>query len=259
MSALPPVEIAEAVRYHAGRGMSRAMLRRVYGLSAGQLAAVLARGSATAGDSAATEAGIVQAPAERPDPQGDDGAAAVDDSATADAEVVRAAQGGQPRSNDPWPEEKVAELRRLWATKMTVAEIAARFGVTPPTISKKARRYGLEPRNARRKAEPAEESPTVESGADYSDPMPEVSPADRASAPRRLPHDRRAVPIAPFSELGPPPRTCQWIAGDPKTDPTKCGAPVTRRRDGSPSPYCATHHARCYERPVPLNRWGIPS
>lgn len=42
-------------------------------------------------------------------------------------------------------------------------------------------------------------------------------------------------------ESGPPAKTCQYIAGNPREDPTKCGA---RSKPGSS--YCPDHHARCY-------------
>lgn len=40
---------------------------------------------------------------------------------------------------------------------------------------------------------------------------------------------------------GPNPKTCQFIAADPRRDPTKCDDPT---RPGSP--YCDAHHRRCY-------------
>ena len=44
-------------------------------------------------------------------------------------------------------------------------------------------------------------------------------------------------------------RTCQFIAGDPRTDASMCGAGA---RVGSS--YCAEHHGICYDRVVDLKR-----
>lgn len=49
---------------------------------------------------------------------------------------------------------------------------------------------------------------------------------------------------------------CQWIAGDPQIDPSKCGKPVSPG-----SPYCQPHHELCHEplKGAPLKAipaWG---
>ena len=49
------------------------------------------------------------------------------------------------------------------------------------------------------------------------------------------------VPVLGCGDSGPA-RTCQYIPGDPRTDPSKCGA---RSKPGSS--YCPDHHARCYQ------------
>lgn len=46
-----------------------------------------------------------------------------------------------------------------------------------------------------------------------------------------------------FGDVGPRPRTCQWIENDPRVDPSKCGEPVS----GPSSPYCESHRARCWQ------------
>lgn len=55
--------------------------------------------------------------------------------------------------------------------------------------------------------------------------------------------DHRFRPSAPTLRTGAPHRSCQWIAGDPRTDATKCGAPV---RLGSS--YCPEHYERSIDR-----------
>jgi hypothetical protein len=52
----------------------------------------------------------------------------------------------------------------------------------------------------------------------------------------------------PCTNIGLPHKTCQWIEGEPKRRQF-CNEPVTTRANDQPSPYCETHHAKCY-RPL---------
>ena len=48
---------------------------------------------------------------------------------------------------------------------------------------------------------------------------------------------------------GPVPKLCQWIEDEPSADDCcKCGAPVTRTKDGARKPYCEEHEARAWAR-----------
>lgn len=51
----------------------------------------------------------------------------------------------------------------------------------------------------------------------------------------------------PPLNLGAPPKTCQWLEGEPR-DRNFCDQPVGLRANGLPSPYCPEHHARVYVR-----------
>lgn len=64
-----------------------------------------------------------------------------------------------------------------------------------------------------------------------------------------IPGRRETVPttavVFSYRPDPPPPKTCQWLDGDP-ADRRFCGRPVTEHPDGSRSSYCAEHHSRCY-------------
>ena len=87
-----------------------------------------------------------------------------------------------------WTEERVAELRRLWAQGLSASQIAKRLGtdITRNAVIGKAHRLGLAGR---------------------------PSPIQGEIKPRRVPANYK----------GP---TCQWPIGDPSTNEFKfCGAP----------------------------------
>jgi hypothetical protein len=48
--------------------------------------------------------------------------------------------------------------------------------------------------------------------------------------------------------LGPPPRTCQWIEGEPR-EREFCCKPVTKMLNGEPSSYCEKHYNQAYVPP----------
>jgi hypothetical protein len=52
---------------------------------------------------------------------------------------------------------------------------------------------------------------------------------------------------------------CQHIAGDPRTDATKCGKNRMIRTNGSPSSYCAGHHALLTVEPLPRTGKKTPA
>ena len=55
-----------------------------------------------------------------------------------------------------------------------------------------------------------------------------------------------------FQRVGPPPKTCQYIKGDPSAEAVLCGHPVQQG-----SPYCVDHHQQCLlpNDPVVFERW----
>jgi GcrA cell cycle regulator len=110
-----------------------------------------------------------------------------------------------------WTEERVAELKELWSSGLSAAQIAARLGdVTRNAVIGKVHRLGLSGRPSpirRSRPEPRPE------------PQPEPPPV-----------------------VGIVKRPCQWPFGDPgQADFRFCG------REAAPSkPYCPEHVARAY-------------
>lgn len=109
-----------------------------------------------------------------------------------------------------WTLERVSELRKLWATGASTAEIGRRLGVSKNAVVGKAHRSGLAPRPSPIRRLPA--SPP---------PMPR---------PVRLAAVGKAV--------------CHWPFGDPQDDDFRfCGAEAEPGK-----PYCAEHCDRAYTR-----------
>ena len=153
-----------------------------------------------------------------------------------------------------WPEEKVAELKRLWEVeRLTAQEIGRRLGMSKYSIVGKARRVGCTKRASpiirgrtplqkkrermlavlNRPVEPPPAGPAVEAAAKPPEPKP-LRGRGRWLGERKGP-ERRATP-------GWRPKACQWIAGEPSADDAcKCGEPVTPGR-----PYCDAHWARSW-------------
>ncbi len=107
-----------------------------------------------------------------------------------------------------WTAERVLELRKLWATGASTAEIGRRLGVSKNAVVGKAHRTGLVPRPSPIRPRPATPPPR----------------------PVRLARPGRA--------------TCKWPFGDPQHDDFHfCSAEALPGK-----PYCAEHCARAYTR-----------
>ena len=140
----------------------------------------------------------------------------------------RRALGLPARGKRTVSEERDDELRRLWNEGATAREIGRRLGISAGTVLSRRAQLGLPPRT---KACPQTAAP----------PAPEPDRVGPDLAPCRL----RGLPIRDVP-IGPPPRTCQWIDGDPLSgDWSFCGAPSVR---GARAPYCEAHLARAYRR-----------
>jgi len=107
-----------------------------------------------------------------------------------------------------WTVERVSELRKLWASGVSTAEIGRRLGVSKNAVVGKAHRTGLAPR-----------------------PSPIRRPPVALS--------QRPVRLAPGGSA-----VCSWPFGDPQHDDFHfCGAEALPGK-----PYCAEHCARAYTR-----------
>ncbi len=108
-----------------------------------------------------------------------------------------------------WTAERVSELRKLWATGASTAEIGRRLGVSKNAVVGKAHRSGLAPR---------------------------PSPIRRLPA---SPPPARPVRLAPIGKA-----VCNWPFGDPQDDDFHfCGAEAEPGK-----PYCLEHCNRAYTR-----------
>lgn len=129
-----------------------------------------------------------------------------------------------------WTEERVEELKRLWAEGHSASQIAARMGgVTRNAVIGKVHRLGLSGRAA-----PAKPKTVA---------TEKVSPVEPVSQPSPLRHVLRDLP--PITELGNDRMTvssigsgqCKWPIGDPASDDFHfCGQAATGGK-----PYCAYH------------------
>ncbi len=130
-----------------------------------------------------------------------------------------------PCIKNPWTPKTEAELARLWSTALSTREIGAAMGVSKNAVVGKAARLQL----------PARLSPIGSSSGGARAAlafnfMPQLPT-------RRLPRTFQS------SAWGAPPKTCQWIEGEPSLDDAcKCGFPTSGRS------YCAGHHSRAYRQ-----------
>lgn len=115
-----------------------------------------------------------------------------------------------------WTEERIEELKDLWAEGLTTGEIGKRLGVSKNAVVGKAHRLGLKGR---------------------------PSPIKRASQPRKKPTAEKKEPepkIRSIVDLSA--HTCRWPIGDPREAGFHfCGQPSMAGK-----PYCAEHAAIAY-------------
>lgn len=115
-----------------------------------------------------------------------------------------------------WTEDRIEQLRRMWAEKLPASRIATNLGVSKNAVIGKAHRIGL---------------------ADRLSPIP-LSAA--VEAKRRDTRTRKRVAVG-FTKAG----ACQWPFGHPGENGFRfCGDQVVSGR-----PYCPQHAAKAYVRP----------
>jgi GcrA cell cycle regulator len=156
-----------------------------------------------------------------------------------------------------WTDERVEQLKKLWADGLSATQIAAqRGGVTRNAVIGKVHRLGLsgrtktvtsQPRNtARPKTRPAAPGrPAVQplvfgNTALKTDlrpePAPRADPAPTLAFPAPSPEGR--VSILQLNE-----RTCRWPEGDPASSEFRfCGSGTS-----TGLPYCPYHCAIAYQ------------
>ncbi len=164
-----------------------------------------------------------------------------------------------------WTEERVEQLKRLWAEGLSASQIAGRLGgVTRNAVIGKVHRLNLPGRaksggssTPARTKRPAPAAPRPQSFQARPAPRPAPRTANAAllkddADTELVVHQTRqastdvVVPIARRLELTQlTDRTCKWPIGDPLTDEFHfCGNDA-----GDVSPYC-TYHARLAYQPT---------
>lgn len=139
--------------------------------------------------------------------------------------------------------ELVARVLALFREGRSYRDIAVAVGGSRSTVA------GLVAR-ARDRGEDLAQRDTTGLSAAIAEKRRRAAHRKDAEAVRRgqVAHVRQKPPGAEgwHQAEGPPPRTCQWIAGEPSPDDAcKCGAPALSGR-----PYCEAHCKRAYVRPV---------
>lgn len=116
-----------------------------------------------------------------------------------------------------WTDERIEELKALWAEGLTTGEIGKRLGVSKNAVVGKAHRLGLQGRPSPIKRE--------------------QKPRQDAPASRKKETDPKIRSVVDLSV-----HTCRWPIGDPREPGFHfCGAPSLPNK-----PYCAEHASVAY-------------
>ncbi len=122
-----------------------------------------------------------------------------------------------------WTDEKIEDLKKLWAKGLSTAEIGRALGVSKNAIVGKSHRLGLKPRPSPIAGKPAAQTPAKAKAKVKAKPKP-----------------KETEKIGDIINLGL--HMCRWPFGDPGDDDFHfCGRQVTVGK-----PYCAEHCAIAY-------------
>ncbi len=115
-----------------------------------------------------------------------------------------------------WTEQRLEQLKSLWAKGLSISQIGAEIGVSRNAVVGKVHRMGL----------PKRQSPIMR-----SEKAPAVRPAAKTASPMTFEEWDRSK--------------CCWPIGDPKNDDFRfCGS---RAEEGRP--YCTEHCIVAYTTP----------
>ena len=130
-----------------------------------------------------------------------------------------------------WTDEKIEDLKKLWAKGLSTAEIGRELGVSKNAVVGKSHRLGLKPRPSPISGKSAEAA----SGATAA---PAAVPAKAKAAKPAKP--KEVARIGDIIDLGP--QMCRWPFGDPGDEDFHfCGRQVAPSK-----PYCPEHCAVAY-------------
>lgn len=148
-----------------------------------------------------------------------------------------------------WTDDKIEELKGLWADETPTVEIGAQLGCTKAAVCSKARRIGLPFRSPEVRAKNTRQGNIRLHGSANGRKKAERkahpwAPEKTRAAPRRI--VEQEAPGA-FSLLTLPLHGCKWPIGDPKSDAFGfCGAPCA-----GGAPYCNDHVRIAYDPSAP--------
>lgn len=147
-----------------------------------------------------------------------------------------------------WTDDRVEELKKLWAEGHSASQIAARMGgVTRNAVIGKVHRLGLSGRAAPAKPKSVvTESPRLAQSEDTAAPRAGLERKPVRSVLRDLPPITDiGLGRATVSSIGN--NQCKWPIGDPASDDFHfCGQPTTGGK-----PYCAYHVQLAFQPSIP--------
>ena len=140
-----------------------------------------------------------------------------------------------------WTDERVEQLKSLWAEGLSASQIArALGGVTRNAVIGKVHRLGLAGRAGPARAERPRSSISHKSVVRMAAPEPEIVEED----PIKL-DDGNFATVLTISD-----RMCRWPIGDPQeADFHFCG-----KKKVAGLPYCEVHARRAFQPPQPRRR-----
>jgi GcrA cell cycle regulator len=136
-----------------------------------------------------------------------------------------------------WTAEAIATLTAAWHSGTVTRQIGAQLGCTHNAVVGMVHRLGL----------PGRPSPIVRDPNRPPAPRPQLAPPRAMFAQAA----RRPAPPPPASPQLASGHRCQfplWPDSEAPPRPARfCDQPVTLRHDGTPSSWCAEHHARAFQ------------
>lgn len=133
-----------------------------------------------------------------------------------------------------WTDEKIEDLKKLWAKGLSTAEIGRELGVSKNAVVGKSHRLGLKPRPSPisgKSAESTAAAPAAKAAAAAAPAKPKAAKPAKA---------KPAEKIGDIIDLGP--QMCRWPFGDPGDEDFHfCGRQVAPSK-----PYCPEHCAVAY-------------
>ncbi|OPZ76855.1 MAG: GcrA cell cycle regulator [Alphaproteobacteria bacterium ADurb.Bin438] len=144
-----------------------------------------------------------------------------------------------------WTEEKIEELKKLWAEGLTTGEIGKRLGVSKNAVVGKAHRLDLESRPSPIKRAVSEVKEVVQKEVAQKEVVSEPKAPVRKKLPvKEVDKKNKKTKISDLTST-----SCRWPVGDPKEEDFHfCGKETFNGK-----PYCLEHCAVAY---VGINKKG---